>query len=252
MIRVLMVTTHFYPTIGGAERQALALGRALVTRGHSVSVVTHRPRGLPASEVVDGVSIHRAIRPIGHGGLYALSYLSTLMAFLVRRRRDYDLIHAHLLFLDAAAAGLLRLGLRKPVVAKAAGAGATGDAARLRRVPFGSRLLQGLKRADRIVAPSGDVEQELITLGIPRAQLIRIPNGVDTDSFRPMDDRQAARRRLASPAGLSHLPGDWTPARVWTSSSTPGNAWSRPFRMQLCSWWGKGHRRRRCAGTPRA
>ena len=209
--RVLMISTHFYPTIGGAERQALALGRALVTRGHSVSVVTHRPRGLPASEVVDGVSIHRAIRPIGRGGLYALSYCSTLAAFLLRRRRDYDLIHAHLLFLDAAAAGLLRSGLGKPVVAKAAGAGATGDAARLRRVRFGSRLLRGVARADRIVAPSRDVEEELVALGISRTQLIRIPNGVETERFRPTEDREAARQHLGLTGRLVSFTGRLDP-----------------------------------------
>ena len=195
-MRILMVSTYFHPIVGGAERQALGLAKELIKAGHSVTVATCRFSGLSASEIVEGIQVHRAIRPIARGPVYATSYLASLIAFLIRERRRYDLIHAHLLFLDAAAAGALRARVRKPVVAKAACGGAHGDVARLKQTPFGSLVFSGVRRADRIVATSRQVEQELVGHGVERRRIIQIPNGVDTERFRPAADRDAVRRAM--------------------------------------------------------
>ena len=165
-LRILMATTYFYPIIGGAEQQALGLAKELVRAGHSVTVATCRFPRLASSEIVEGISVRRVIRPMARGVVYAASYLASLSAFLIRQQRHYDLIHAHLLFLDAAAAGALRVRLRKPVVAKAGCGGSLGDVARLKQVRFGSLVFSGVRRADRIVATSRQVEQELIGHGI--------------------------------------------------------------------------------------
>lgn len=195
-MRILMVATYFHPIVGGAERQAFALAKALLRRGHSVCFATCRFPGLAAFEIVEGIPIHRVIRPVYRGAVYAGSYLASLMAFLVRWRRHYDLIHAHLLFLDAYAAGAIRAVLQKPVLAKAAGGGAFGDVSRLRRVPFSAWLRSGLRRVDRLVAPSREILEELIGHGFSATRIVEIPNGVDTEWFRPAADREAIRRAL--------------------------------------------------------
>jgi glycosyltransferase involved in cell wall biosynthesis len=58
-MRVLLVAQWFPPLIGGEEAHVHRLGRALVERGHDVSVATLWQKGLEASELVDGIRVHR-------------------------------------------------------------------------------------------------------------------------------------------------------------------------------------------------
>jgi glycosyltransferase involved in cell wall biosynthesis len=193
--RVLMVTTHFIPRMGGAERQMLALASRLQRRGHAVRVATLRRRGEAARAEAGGIPVDRAIRSVGGGWLYAATYASSLAWYLWRRRGDYDVVHAHVVYLDAIVAGWLRRWTAKPVIAKGACSGPSGDAARLSRMP--RRLaLGGLHRVDTVVAVSRDVREELVRFGIPPERVVHIPNGVDTRRFAPVADRETLRQRM--------------------------------------------------------
>jgi glycosyltransferase involved in cell wall biosynthesis len=59
MMRILMVTEFYPPTIGGIEQHVHNLARALAGRGHQVSVAASAHQGLPAITVEDGVTVHR-------------------------------------------------------------------------------------------------------------------------------------------------------------------------------------------------
>jgi glycosyltransferase involved in cell wall biosynthesis len=54
-----MISDFYPPFVGGVEVLVSGLGRELVTRGHSVSVATLRADDLPATELIDGVHVHR-------------------------------------------------------------------------------------------------------------------------------------------------------------------------------------------------
>jgi glycosyltransferase involved in cell wall biosynthesis len=58
-MRILIVTDFYPPFIGGSERQAQLLGRALARRGHECSVATIWGPGLQEQQVDEGVPIHR-------------------------------------------------------------------------------------------------------------------------------------------------------------------------------------------------
>ena len=76
-LRVCYVVSYFHPFESGAERQALAQGSELARRGHSVHVVT---KAIPGYPVVDeeyrGVFIHRWVKTVSGGPLFALSFLT--------------------------------------------------------------------------------------------------------------------------------------------------------------------------------
>ena len=59
-MKIILWTELFWPSIGGIEVRCHALAKALIERGHSVTVVTsqgnHR---LPDEDGIDGISIHR-------------------------------------------------------------------------------------------------------------------------------------------------------------------------------------------------
>jgi glycosyltransferase involved in cell wall biosynthesis len=58
-LRILMVSDHYPPFIGGAHRQTQLLSKELLKRGHSVSVATVWHKGLPAYEDDGGIAVHR-------------------------------------------------------------------------------------------------------------------------------------------------------------------------------------------------
>src|ERR1044071_8490077 len=68
-LRIAVISNYFAPHAGGAENQNHLIGKALVSRGHHVTVLTRRfhPR-LPAHEIIDGLNVRR-IRPYGHSVL---------------------------------------------------------------------------------------------------------------------------------------------------------------------------------------
>jgi len=58
-VRILQLTDLYTPVIGGLERHVATLSAELQRLGHVVTVVTLRPDGLPAEEVIDGVRVIR-------------------------------------------------------------------------------------------------------------------------------------------------------------------------------------------------
>src|SRR5690349_4027564 len=58
-MKVLIVSDHYPPFIGGAHRQTQLLGRELQRRGHDVIVATGWQVGLPERHDDEGVTVYR-------------------------------------------------------------------------------------------------------------------------------------------------------------------------------------------------
>lgn len=58
-MHVFQLTDFYRPIIGGLERYVETLSGELISRGHSVTVVTLQTGGQPAEEIIDGVHIIR-------------------------------------------------------------------------------------------------------------------------------------------------------------------------------------------------
>ena len=70
-MRILMaVPKYLFPIVGGLERQAYELAKALVQRGHAIHALSSRfdPRHC-GFEMIDGIKVHRVkwveFRPVG-------------------------------------------------------------------------------------------------------------------------------------------------------------------------------------------
>jgi glycosyltransferase involved in cell wall biosynthesis len=180
---------------GGAERQALLQARTLAAMGHDVRVVCARNRGESRAPRVDGIEVTRFLtlrRP-----LERLSWAVGLAAFLVRNRSRTRLIHVHVANVQADVAVLAGRLIRRPVYVKVASGGISGEvhARRGRRFPVGRWY--GLRHAQRVQALSPQIAQELGEAGVPPEKIELLPNGVDTDHFRPPSDEERAHARSA-------------------------------------------------------
>ena len=186
-MRVLMVISQFHPIIGGAEKQAQLLGRALIERGIDVDVVTGWwDRRTPRREKVEGLRVFRNFSSWGMFGikglrtLGAFTYMASLGLHLLVCGQKYDLIHVHQVLYPAFVSALIgKTFLRKPVLVKNACSGVTSDIVHMKRFPFGSRQLNYLvKSMDCLVTVNEEGASEFKAVGYPGSKIARISNGV--------------------------------------------------------------------------
>lgn len=198
-MRICMVITSFHPIVGGAERQVAALASLMIEEGHEVRVVTRRYPGLPAEERLGDIPVHRVSAP-GPRRLGSLRFL--LGAIGAIRALRPDVIHCHSLFAPALAGCLAHRPGRAALFVKPM---SSGEATSVAAKPGGRLRLATLnRRAERIIAVSGEIERELLGLGTAPAKIRRIPNGVDVRRFRPCpgpEERSALRSRLGLGSG---------------------------------------------------
>jgi glycosyltransferase involved in cell wall biosynthesis len=113
-MRILTTLTYYRPHYSGLTIYAERLARALVVRGHQVTVLTSRyDRCLPAREVRDGVQVIRphVLMHVSKGVL-----MPTMFYWAWVSIRHADIVHLHLPQLDAAYIALICRLLHKPIV----------------------------------------------------------------------------------------------------------------------------------------
>ena len=194
-----MVIQSFLPVLGGAQRQVDLLGPLLQRRGVELTVITRRPPGTPRREIRPGLEVKRMAGP-DKGALGSIAY--TLEGALSISRLRPHVVHVHDLLSPATIALLSHPIVRAPVIAKVLSTGPGGDLDRLLTKPFGrKRLSEMAKQFSAFLCLSDDVAEELADYGVDRQRLRHIPNGVDTERFRPASDTE--REVARSQSGLS-------------------------------------------------
>lgn len=117
-LRILLVTDHYPPFLGGAHRQSHLLAHELAKRGHTVHVVTAWQPGLPAVAQEEAVTVHRLkeLRTVvpglvkDQGQRHHPPYPDPVTAWGIRRlinRLQPDVVHSHGWFGYSCAAALL-------------------------------------------------------------------------------------------------------------------------------------------------
>lgn len=192
--RVLMISRLFNPAIGGTELQAQNLAHKLIEKGVDIQMTTSWWfRGTQQHEVIESIPVFRNFAFWGFFGIKGLRkfgdyiYLLTLFWYLYRHRNKYDIIHIHMLNQAAFPGVLAGLWLRKPTIIKLAASGLYSDISKMQTNNFalpGSRqMLPVILRADRFVAISQAIVEELLEVGIPQEKILFIPNGLEMDEF---------------------------------------------------------------------
>lgn len=200
-LSVAMIIQAYLPQIGGAERQLAALAPLLAEQGVNISVITRRYPGMSRFEVINQVPVYRLPVP----GPKAVASLSFTLAALSRLRRlQPDVIHAHELLSPTTTAAAAKRWLGIPVVAKVLRGGVLGDLAKLQGRFGGPRRMDTFKRlVDGFIVISQEIDQELARWGVPEQKRVFIPNGVDTQRFKPVSasEKAALRQQHGLPDG---------------------------------------------------
>jgi 1,2-diacylglycerol 3-alpha-glucosyltransferase len=199
-LKIALASDWFYPKVGGIEAHIDELARNLLKVGHQPYVITHDYRYM---KPYDG-NFPYPVKRFGATFYIKKHHISLSPTQLIRinefyKSENFDLTHIHSIYspLAIAVANVSR-GVRDvPVVATNHSFFGNPPLAEL----FRWELRQSLKRVDHFIAVSTPVARDTERLiGELRKErpVTVIPNGIDTERWRPPEpeEREEIRRRL--------------------------------------------------------
>ncbi|WP_419193042.1 glycosyltransferase [Kolteria novifilia] len=198
-MKILTVTEHFLPELGGAEVLLDRLTREWARAGHDVTLLTFPWRErLPPEASPRGRRVvylaHRDRRFLGTGWRVA-----SLAGWLRRHAPEFDVVLVSMLK-HLAFATLLAAPKGLPVFLRAEGGGAGGDVAWQRSARFGSWITRTCRRANGIIAPSAAIAGEMIAHGYEPDRIDVVPNGVPIPTAAwNAAETSAVRKKLRLP-----------------------------------------------------
>jgi colanic acid biosynthesis glycosyl transferase WcaI len=218
-MRFLFLTQYYPPELGAPQLRLSSVIRELVRRGHEAEVVTALPNyptghifpdyqgRFYAREVHEGVTVHRVwlYASTGAGLKRLINYLSftaTALYGLMRAKKpDYLFIESPPLFLSMTGFIVSRLrGIPYifnvadlwPDTVQELGLMEEGRILRL------ARKLEkwSYRKAAYVNAATEGLYTTILKKGVPADKLLFLPNGVDTEQFRPLEPDLALREEL--------------------------------------------------------
>jgi len=201
-VRLCVVSPLYHPSLGGLGRQAQLLTERLAEDGVEAFVIARRMKGMPPAVFSPKVRIFRAwsVKPYIHtfekvkliNILISLTFSLSCALLLIRKRKEYDIVHFHGASLPLFFNIVLLKMLHKRVIAKVAAANVGTEAGSLRGryIGFGDFIIKLLGMVDAFVATTGEIEKGLRDDGFPGEKIRRTPNFIDFSVFGPVTAEQ--------------------------------------------------------------
>ena len=104
--RILMVTSTFFPVIGGAEVLIYELARSLVKKGYKVTIICPKSQNSAVKDLA-GIKVLSLLEQKGKAGF--LKNICRTLVFLFMHHREIDIMHAHFAFPSGFMAAFCRL-----------------------------------------------------------------------------------------------------------------------------------------------
>ncbi len=208
-MKILMIIGQYHPVSGGAEKECQKVSRRLQREGMAVTVLTQSCAGLPGYEVIDEIPVYRKM---GGWHLYEYTYMLSVLWFLLKHIREYDIIQCFGLYLFIPPVAVMKYLFKKRAIARIEGPGSSGDFHRIGKLRCGKLILGSAKTLDRIISISADIGLEIKENEFPDHTVVSIPNSVDVEHFQPGEngDRGKVRcicfiGRLSDEKGIGYL-----------------------------------------------
>lgn len=174
---ICFLATNIDASTGGVQRISLNLLQEFNKRGHKTFVCSRNYFKRQRDESVNQTLIHRS-PTFKHFSaiLNSVFYLLDGLYWLIRHRKQYDVIHCQQIFAPAMLGLLARTILRKPVLVGVHSAGSWGEINELKNSPLRAIRLWQLGSADCWVVLNHEMREELKGLGIAEEKIKLIPN----------------------------------------------------------------------------
>jgi len=202
----------YYPQFGTFIKQSID---SIVDENVDVTVVSPKPMTLPfpifpyynfyrlpTRECTSRYEIHypRYLYCVPKKYLYQYtgrSYSHFVFNYVNKNiKPEYDLIHAHFSYPDGY--GMIKLASKWKVPLVISALGTIERKVAFEGTKTSKMIIESLHFADRILSVSDDLKKRMVNLGIDESKIHVVPNGVDTNRFKPTD-KISARMKLKMP-----------------------------------------------------
>ena len=188
-----MLSIYFPPHYSGAAMQGIALAKRLRNRGHCIEFVTIRREGETFEGEHEGFKVWRI--SMGRSKHQEFGFWWNFFCFMFKRRNNFSILHSHgAYYLNSTVGPISRLFGKKSIVKTSM---AKNDLACLGERLSGKIHLFFLEQVHAYIAISKELKDEFIELNFPEEKQFFLPNGVDTDRFKPVDSQEAIKKKVA-------------------------------------------------------
>jgi rhamnosyl/mannosyltransferase len=222
-MNIVIVVHYLFPHITGTDVGAYEQAKRYTRLGHKATMVSSNLHNSPSEEVKDGINIIRvnALNFLERVGIPYPIFSPALYTVLKKQIKQADIVHVHgMLYMSTILAIRLAKSYRKPVVLTQTAPDKyhfrPKEASNLlmKLLDRGKGLLitlleavslyigkRNLSLSDQITTLSTPLKKMLVEMGIEEEHIEYISNGVDTDSFYPVNEEEklGLRRELNLP-----------------------------------------------------
>jgi glycosyltransferase involved in cell wall biosynthesis len=187
------IVTH---AVGGIQRQIFLQTKELTDLGWKINIIQREdPHVSQQKDKWCHASIWEIHEPWWvkiNTRLRGLFFVLQGFLLLFKKRRFYQVIHAHQLFSPTMAGGLAKIVTGKRLIVKVTASGELGEVSELRQLPLLTLRKAIFRKIDHVIAINPEMKRELAEFGFNEKKVKLIPNGVlISDSLPPrsFDDR---------------------------------------------------------------
>ncbi len=214
-MKILLVSSSFFPKIDGSTRCVYDHARGLAAEGHVVYLVTRGIEGTKRAENLDGIRIHRTSVSYRSGtplNRLRMMLEQVILIMVLNRRVRFDVIHAHG-YSSGFAALLCRYVYRVPLIITTHGTELLWpkqlwwkSEAEVKLGLLFERFV--LEHCDIVIAQSDGVKQYMLRIYSPGlgSKIRMVHTGVDHRKFRP-PSRLTPSRVILFVGALSEIKG---------------------------------------------
>lgn len=205
-LTIFFVVEWFFPVIGGAGTQALEQAKTLQD-DFNIIFVTRAIKGSKKIDEIEGFPVYR----FGSGTNGRRDDYQSgieLYTFLSKKRKEIDIIHIHGNIENNFAIASILFAQKNhiAVIAKLAIAGELKMHLESEQYSVYQKLFKNLnplnqfrrqkaKELDHYLAISNDIFEEIHQAGISKEKITFIPNGVNTNYFKPPTSEEKRKKR---------------------------------------------------------
>ena len=179
-MRILMTNWVYYPEFSGGSLQCHRLTKKLLKMGVQVDVLAGTDdTNLLGGGVVQDVNVYRVLRD-RKNRKQKLKYGWDLFKYIFKNKHRYDILHAHGFHASVSLAAWIA---QIPLVQKITNS-KLDDPVSVGNRKFGL-LYSLIYKIARLIVPTSKGLEESCKEALHKTPYIKIPNGVDTESFYP-------------------------------------------------------------------